>query len=69
MNVEVIWIPLGTIAVLYILYLQFQIWWRDRIIEYTTRPPRDDSELGCGGLLVSAALLVGIIYLLLIAAR
>jgi len=65
MNAEVIWIPIGIVTILYILYLQVQIWWRDRVIEYTTRPPRDESELGCGGLLVVVALLLGVIYVLL----
>lgn len=65
MNAEVIWIPIGIVTILYILYLQVQIWWRDRVIEYTTRPPRDESYLGCGGLLVVVALLLGVIYVLL----
>jgi len=65
MGAEIIWIPVGIITVLYILYLQLQIWWRDRVIEYATRPPRDESGLGCGGLLVVAALLLGVIYALL----
>lgn len=64
MSAEAIWVPIGVLAVLYILYLQAQIWWRDRVIEYATRPPRGDSEAGCGGLLVALAVLLGVIYVL-----
>lgn len=66
MDAAVIWIPIGIIAVLFILYLQVQIWWRDRVIEYTTRLPRDEAGIGCGGTLVAAALLLGIIYMLIV---
>lgn len=69
MDAAIIWVPLGIVTVLYIVYLQIQIWWRDRVIEYTTRPPRDESGLGCGGMLVAVALLLGVIYMLLTAAQ
>ncbi|MFQ5857646.1 MAG: hypothetical protein ACE5LU_18730 [Anaerolineae bacterium] len=69
MDTAIVWVPIGIITVLYILYLQIQIWWRDRVIEYVTRPPRDESERGCGGLLVAMALLLGVIYMLITAGR
>lgn len=63
METAIIWVSIGALVGLYILQLQIQLWWRDRLLEYTTRPPRSEAS-GCGGTLVLLAFLLGLIFIL-----